>query len=80
VKARDAAFYLLNASILVRALELPIGLGFWVGAWSYIALAGPLGVAAMVLFAVNIVMTVRQQASPAVQPVIPAAALQPRST
>jgi hypothetical protein len=77
VKARDAAFYLLNASILVRALELPIGFGFWVDAWSYIALAGPLGVTAMVLFAINIVMTVRQQPSHIAQPVIPAQALQP---
>jgi hypothetical protein len=80
VKIRDAAFYLLNASMLVRALELPIGFGFWVGAWPYIAWSGPLGVAAMVLFALNIIMTVRQQPSVVAQPVIPAAALQPRST
>jgi hypothetical protein len=77
VKARDGAFYLLNASILVRALELPIGFGFWVSAWPYIALSGPLGVAAMMLFAMNIIMTVRQQASRIVQPAIPVEALQP---
>jgi hypothetical protein len=80
VKVRDAAFYLLNASLLVRALELPIGFGFWVGAWSSIAWSGPLGVAAMALFTLNIIMTVRQQPSVVAQPVIPAAALQPRST
>jgi hypothetical protein len=33
----------------------------------------------MVLFTLNIIMTVRQQPSPAVQPVIPAAALVVRS-
>jgi hypothetical protein len=77
VTARDAAFYLLNASIIVRALELPIGLGFWVGAWSYIAFAGPLGVAAMVLFAMNIIMTVRRQPSRVSQSIIPAEAPQP---
>jgi hypothetical protein len=77
VKARDSAFYLLNASILVRALELPIGFGFWLSAWPYIALSGPLGVAAMMLFTVNIMMTVRQQPSRIVQPAIPVEALQP---
>ena len=27
--ARDAAFYLLNASLLIRALEVPIGFWLW---------------------------------------------------
>lgn len=75
--ARDAAFYLLNASMLFRALELPIGLGLWTSAWAHIAWAGPLGVAAMLLFAANIMMTVRQQAPATVQPTIPVHALQP---
>jgi hypothetical protein len=75
-RARDAAFVLLNASMLFRALELPIAFGLWVGAWSYIAWSGPLGVAAMVLFASNIVMTVRQP-SRALQPGIPAHMLEP---
>jgi hypothetical protein len=48
-RARDAAFYLLNASMALRALEVPVGLGVWVGSWSYIAWAGPLGVLAMAL-------------------------------
>ena len=74
---RGAAFYLLNASMLVRALELPIAFGFLVGAWSWIAWSGPLGVIAMALFAVNIIMTVRQQPSPVLQHQIPAQALQP---
>ncbi len=74
---RDTTFYLLNASMLVRALELPIAFGFLVDAWSWIAWSGPLGVIAMALFAVNIIMTVRQQPSPALQHQIPAQALQP---
>ncbi len=75
-KARDAAFYLLNASMAFRALEVPIGLGVWVEAWAYIAWAGPLAVLAMVLFTMNIVMTVRQQSSPLLHPAIPARAFQ----
>jgi hypothetical protein len=76
-RARDAAFYLLNASMLVRALEVPIGFGMWSGAWNLIAWSGPLGVLAMLLFAINILMTVRQQPSPLAQPVVPLRSLQP---
>lgn len=68
-KARDAACYLLNASMAFRALEVPIGLGVWVEAWPYIAWAGPLAVLAMVLFTMNIVMTVRRQPLPLLHPV-----------
>jgi hypothetical protein len=75
-RARDAAFYLLNASMLVRALEVPIGFGVWPGAWNLIAWSGPLGVLAMLLFAMNIMMTVRQQPSRLVQPAVPAQSLQ----
>jgi len=76
-KVRDAAFILLNVSLLFRALELPIAFGYWLGAWSYIAWSGPLAVATMVLFTVNIVMTVRTQPSLVLQPGIPAQALEP---
>ncbi len=75
--ARDAAFYLLNASMAFRALEVPVGLGLWPQAWSSIAWSGPLGVGAMVLFTINILMTVRQQHAPLIQPAVPAHALQP---
>ena len=74
---RDAAFVLINASLVIRALELPIAFGFSIGAWPYIAWSGPLGVGAMVLFTMNIVMTIRQQPSPVLQPGIPAHALEP---
>jgi len=74
-RARDAAFYLLNASMAIRALEVPIALGLWVQAWNLIALSGPLGVGAMVLFAINVLMTVRRQPSPLVQASVPAQTL-----
>lgn len=78
--ARDAAFYLLNASMLVRALEVPIGFGVWPDAWNLIAWSGPMGVLAMMLFAMNIMMTVRQQPTPLIQPAVPAHSLQPLVT
>jgi hypothetical protein len=75
--ARDAAFYLLNASMLVRALEVPIGFGVWAGAWNLIAWSGPMGVLAMLLFAMNILMTVRQGPAAQVQAAVSAQSLQP---
>lgn len=75
-KARDTAFYCLNASMALRALELPIAFGVWVAAWPYIAFAGPLGVAAMALFAANILMTVRSERV-AMQGPVPARMLTP---
>ena len=76
-RARDAAFYLLNASMAIRALEVPVALGLWVQVWNLIAWSGPLGVCAMVLFAINILMTVRHKPSPLVQAVVPARSLHP---
>lgn len=77
---RDAAFYLLNASMAIRALEVPIGLGFWVQTWNAIAWSGPFAVAAMALFTINIVMTVRQRKSAPLQGAVPVQALQPTAT
>jgi len=57
--ARNGAFVALNASLLIRMLEVPIGLGLWPQAWSYIAFSGPLGVVALILFTTNIIKTVR---------------------
>jgi uncharacterized protein involved in response to NO len=76
-RARDAAFYLLNASMLVRALEVPIGFGVWVQAWNVIAWSGPLGVMAMLLFTTNIAMTVRQRPSALIQPSVARQSFQP---
>ncbi len=75
--ARDAAFYLLNASMLVRALEVPIGFGVWPGAWNVIAWSGPPAVAAMILFTINIIMTVRQRPAALMQPTVSPQSLQP---
>jgi len=74
------AFYLLNASMAVRALEVPIGFGVWPQAWNLIAWSGPLGVLAMLLFTMNIIMTIRQQPAALMQPAVSAQALQPLST
>ena len=75
-RARDIAFYCLNASMALRALELPIAFGSWVSAWPFIALAGPFGVAAMGMFATNIMMTVRSERVE-MQGVMPAHTLTP---
>jgi hypothetical protein len=77
--ARDTTFYLLNASMLIRALQVPIGFGIWPEAWAGIAWAGPPAVLAMVLFTANIIMTVRGRPATLLQPAVPAQALQPLS-
>lgn len=58
-RARTAAFYLLNLSLAVRALEAVVSVGLLPAAWPLIALAGPPAVAAVVLFACNVVFTMR---------------------
>jgi hypothetical protein len=65
--ARTLTFWLLNASVAIRGLEAVVAAGFWPGAWSIIAWSGPPAVAAVTLFAANIILTVRAkpQASPA---------------
>jgi hypothetical protein len=57
-RARTATFHLLNASLAVRALEAVVSMGFIPSAWPVIAAAGPLAVAAVVLFACNVVFTI----------------------
>src|SRR5918994_6855955 len=79
-RARDAAFYLLNASMAIRALEVPIGFGLWPQAWNLIAWSGPLGVMAMVLFTINIMMTVRQRPATVLQPAVAVQSLHPIAT
>jgi uncharacterized protein involved in response to NO len=79
-RARDAAFYLLNASMAIRALEVPIGFGLWPQAWNLIAWSGPLGVLAMVLFTINIMMTVRQRPATVLQPAVAVQSLHPIAT
>ena len=75
-RAREAAFYLINASMVVRSLEVPIGLGYWPQAWNLIAWSGPLGVLAMLLFTVNILFTVRQKRPAMIPSAIPVQPLQ----
>lgn len=56
-RARSAAFYLLNVSMVLRGLEVVVAAGFVPDAWPLIAIAGPPAVAAVVLFALNVVFT-----------------------
>lgn len=55
---RDATFVLLNAAVLLRALQVVVELGGPEVAWRWIALSGVLGFAAFVAFVVNLGMTV----------------------
>jgi hypothetical protein len=63
-RVHGVAFWLLNAAVVLRAPEGMIGLGYWAGAWPFLALAGPPAVAAVGLFAINIAMTLRLRARP----------------
>jgi hypothetical protein len=56
---RDVTFYLLNAAVAVRGLEVLVEVAGLSEAWSYISLSGLLGVGAFATFAVNVLMTVR---------------------
>jgi hypothetical protein len=62
-RARNAAFHLLNASVVLRALEASVAVGILPGAWPFIAIAGPPAVAAVVLFGLNVVFTIRGRAA-----------------
>jgi hypothetical protein len=57
-RARAAAFYLLNVSVVLRGLELVVAAGMAAGAWPFIAAAGPPAVAAVLLFGLNVVFTI----------------------
>lgn len=57
-RAHAATFWLLNAGVILRAPEAVIGFGHWAGAWPLLGLAGPPVLAAVALFAANIVVTV----------------------
>ena len=52
--AHRLAWWLLNASLLIRSLEAPLTAGYWPQVWPLLALSGPPAVAAFALFAVNI--------------------------
>jgi len=62
---RDATFYLLNAAVTTRGLELLVELAGLAGLWPYISISGLLGVAAFAAFTTNVLMTVRAQSLPA---------------
>ncbi|MBZ0169024.1 membrane protein [Candidatus Methylomirabilis lanthanidiphila] len=56
---RDTTFYLLNAAIATRGLELLVEVAGLAGVWPYISVSGVFGVGAFAAFAVNVIMTVR---------------------
>jgi uncharacterized protein involved in response to NO len=68
-RARTAAFYLLNASVVLRGLEVVVAAGFAPALWPVIAVAGPPALAAVVLFALNVMFTIFGR--PAVAPGVP---------
>jgi hypothetical protein len=66
-RGRTATFYLVNASVVLRALEAVVAFGFVPAAWPYIALAGPPALAAVVLFGLNVVLTIYGRPAAAAQ-------------
>jgi len=74
---REATFYVLNAAVLVRGLQVVVELGGPEAAWPWIALSGVLGLAAFAGFALNLAMTLAGRgtapARPGVSMVTPSA-------
>ena len=58
---RDVTFYLLNAAVVARGLEMLVEVVGLSGVWPYISLSGLLGVGAFAAFTANVFMTVRAQ-------------------
>jgi len=60
---RDVTFYLFNAAVITRGLELLVELAGLAGIWPYVSVSGLLGVGAFTAFAVNVFLTVRARPS-----------------
>lgn len=58
-RAHEVAFWLLNAAVAIRGVEAALALGHWPEAWPLLALSGPPAVAALMIFAVNVLMAIR---------------------
>jgi uncharacterized protein involved in response to NO len=69
-RAHVLTFWFLIVALAVRALQVVISTGYWPHAWPFIGLAGPPAFIAMLLFTINIVMTVRPEVArtPAAMP------------
>ena len=61
---RTATFWLLNATVAMRGLQVVVALGGPPALWPWVALSGALGIAAMTAFTVNLAMTLRGAAGP----------------
>jgi Domain of unknown function (DUF1858)/NnrS protein/Domain of Unknown function (DUF542) len=63
---RDTTFWLLNAAVVTRGLQVMVELAGSEEVWPYISLSGLFGFAAFVAFALNVFMTIRSRpAAPA---------------
>lgn len=58
---RTAVLWLLNLAVIVRGLQVAVALGAD-ALWPFVALSGPLALAAFIAFAANIVMSLRAPA------------------
>ena len=58
---RDATFYLLNAAVVTRGLQVVVEVAGNETVWPYIALSGVFGLAAFIAFALNVIMTIRSK-------------------
>lgn len=58
---RDATFYLLNAAVITRGLELLVEVAGLADVWPYISISGLVGVGAFAAFTANVFMTVRMR-------------------
>ncbi|MFN8625016.1 MAG: DUF542 domain-containing protein [Candidatus Binatia bacterium] len=63
-----ATYYLLNAAVVTRGLQAVVGIGGSEALVPYVALSGPLGMAAFGAFAANVIMTTRQRQETAATP------------
>ncbi|MBI4514802.1 MAG: DUF542 domain-containing protein [Deltaproteobacteria bacterium] len=54
-------YFLLNAAVLARGLEVAVELAGWSEAWPYISISGPLAVGAFAAFSANVMLTVRSR-------------------
>ncbi len=52
------AWWLLNLSLGIRALEVPLAAGYWPAVWPLLGLSGPPALAAFTLFAANILAAI----------------------
>lgn len=63
-RAHRLAFWLLNVAVGLRGLQVMLAAGYWSDAWPFLALSGPPAVAALVLFAANMLVALGARGLP----------------